>query len=91
MKFKKEFMEAHPELSIEILRFFYTEWLESHAESKIESLSLRKTAENIVEELFTNVRGEKARRLVLELDGSDGGGWAKEPMLDVIIRHLEGR
>ena len=46
-------------------------------------------AEEIVEALFTNVQGEKAKRLVLELeDGRDGGGWGRDPVRDVILRHL---
>ncbi len=46
-------------------------------------------AEEIVEELFKNGAGQKAKRLVLELEnGKDGGGWGKRAVSDVIINHL---
>lgn len=46
-------------------------------------------AENIVEELFINGNGDKAKRLVLELeDRSNGDGWGKKPMIDIIVKHL---
>ena len=46
-------------------------------------------ADEIVETLFVNGAGQKAKRLVLELEnGKDGDGWSKGPVRDVIIRHL---
>lgn len=46
-------------------------------------------ADQIVEDLFKNRAGQKAKRLVLELeDGRDGGGWGRDPVRDVILRHL---
>lgn len=46
-------------------------------------------ADEIVKTLFVNGAGQKAKRLVLELeDGKDGGGWGKKSVRDVIIRHL---
>ena len=48
------------------------------------------TAENIVEELFQNGFNQKAQRLVLELeDKSNGGGWGKKPVIDVIVKHIK--
>ena len=42
-------------------------------------------AEWIVSDLFTNGVGQKAKRLVLELeDGRDGGGWGRGPAKDRI-------
>lgn len=47
-------------------------------------------AEAITERLFTNGRGEKARRLVLELeDGQDGGGWGRRPAFEQIRDALQ--
>ena len=42
-------------------------------------------ADDIADYLFTNGSGQKAKRLVLELDnGCDGGGWCKKAVVDVI-------
>lgn len=47
-------------------------------------------AEQIVEVLFRNGFGEKARRLVLELEnGGNGGGWCRGAVIDRINRVLE--
>lgn len=56
----------------------------------IENQVMEKIADAIGEELFINGAGEKAKRLVLELeDGSNGGGWGKKPMIDIILKHLK--
>ncbi len=48
-----------------------------------------KLAEIITESLFTNGAGQKAKRLVLELEnGKDGGGLCKEAVVGVIEREL---
>lgn len=50
----------------------------------------KELAKQITDELFTNGIGERAKRLVLELeDGKDGGGWCKEAVEDVIERILK--
>jgi hypothetical protein len=47
--------------------------------------SLNAAIEEIVNRLFENGSGEKARRLVLELEnGRDGGGWCKDAVRDQI-------
>jgi hypothetical protein len=48
-----------------------------------------KPIEKITDHLFTNGAGKKARRLVLEMeDGSNGGGWGREPVRDAIQDHI---
>jgi len=49
-----------------------------------------KVSEEIANKLFTNGRERKARRLVLELmDGTDGGGWCKKAVIDLIDATLQ--
>lgn len=43
-------------------------------------------AEKITDYLFTNAANQKARRLVLELEG---GGWGREPARDAVQARLE--
>jgi len=44
-----------------------------------------KTAERIIDRLFTNGQGDKAKRLMLILeDNSDGGGWGKFAVKNII-------
>ena len=46
-------------------------------------------AEEIIKRLFTNGAGQKARRLVLELDdGREGGGWCATAARDQIVEAL---
>lgn len=46
-------------------------------------------AKQIAEQLFQNGAGHKANRLVLEMpSGRDGGGWCKQAVVDVIVKHL---
>ncbi len=50
-------------------------------------------ADEVIKTLFTNGAGEKASRIVLELeDGRDGGGWAERParvhVAEVIEKHI---
>lgn len=46
-------------------------------------------ANEIVEKLFINGTGQKAQRLVLELEnGKGGGGWSKGPVRDVIATYI---
>lgn len=53
-------------------------------------MDIEKLANEIVEYLFSNGVGKRARRLVLELtDGRNGGGWGKEPMRDAIIDKIK--
>jgi len=53
-------------------------------------MDIEKVADEIVENLFENGYGEKAQRLVLELeDGSNGGGWCKQAVKDVIVAKLK--
>jgi hypothetical protein len=56
--------------------------------------TLRETATKIAEALFVNGAGQRARRLVLTIDGppkQDIGGWGYEPAIDMIMRVLEGQ
>jgi hypothetical protein len=54
------------------------------------TLADRAIAEQIAAELFVNGSGEKARRLVLELeDGRNGGGWCKEAIVDRVADAIE--
>lgn len=50
-------------------------------------------AKRIAERIFTNGAGQKARRLVFELDhelkGMGAGGWSQEPIEGFIARELE--
>lgn len=51
----------------------------------MKKIDARKLADEIAEYLFTNGSGQKAVRLVLELNnGKNGGGWSKEPARDAI-------
>lgn len=53
-------------------------------------MDTEKVAEKIANYLFTNGAGEKAQRLVLELeDGSNGGGWCREAVKTVIVAKLK--
>lgn len=46
-------------------------------------------AKRIADKLFTSGFGDKARRLVLELEtDSHGCGWSKRPVIDLIAREL---
>jgi len=48
-------------------------------------MTARERATLVVEELFTNGFGDKAQRLVLEMeDGRDGGGLSRAPIIDRI-------
>jgi hypothetical protein len=48
-----------------------------------------KTVERIIYCLFRNGAGRRARRLVLEMeDGSNGGGWSRGPVMDLLVREL---
>ena len=48
-------------------------------------------ARRIVEALFTNGSGQRAKRLVLTAsDGSDLGGWGEVPACDIIDDILRG-
>ena len=48
-------------------------------------MNTKKIAQQIANQLFKNGRGEKAKRLVLELKGGlNGGGWCKSAVVDVI-------
>jgi hypothetical protein len=53
---------------------------------------LEQLAEAITDRLFTNGMGEKARRLVIELeDGREGGDWCRSAVRDQILDALRGR
>jgi hypothetical protein len=53
-------------------------------------MEIEDVADRIVAELFQNGFNQKAKRLVLELeDNSNGGGWGKKPVKDIIIKHLK--
>lgn len=53
-------------------------------------MDVKKVADEIVNYMFTNGAGEKAQRLVLELeDGSNGGGWCREAVTAAIISKLK--
>jgi len=46
----------------------------------------KKLSDEIVEYLFSNGNGDKATRLVLELeDGSNGGGWSRAAVKKFLI------
>ena len=48
-----------------------------------------KTADRIINELFTNGVRDKAKRLMLVLeDGSDGGGWGKFAVKNIIEKAI---
>lgn len=50
---------------------------------------IRKLAEQIAADLFTDGRGDKAERLRFDYTGNDGGtGWAIEPFIDRIEKVL---
>lgn len=50
----------------------------------------RVRAETIAAHLFTNIAGQVAERLVLELpDGREGGGWGLEPAIRQIEKILD--
>lgn len=54
------------------------------------SKKVKTIAKNIANELFINGSNEKAKRLVLELeDGTIGGGWCKDAVIDIIKKHLK--
>ena len=49
-----------------------------------------KLADKITNHLFTNGAGHKAKRLVFEMeDGSNGGGWGREPARTAIQHEIE--
>jgi hypothetical protein len=51
---------------------------------------MMKLADRITAYLFTNGANNQARRLVFEMeDGSNGGGWAREPARDAIQNLLD--
>ncbi len=54
-----------------------------------ELIDYKNIAKRIADELFKNGIGEKAERLVLELEnGSNGGGWCKQAVIDIIKTNL---
>lgn len=53
---------------------------------------MKEITEQIINRLFTNGFDQKAKRLVLELEGGrDGGGWGKEVVRDLIRDALKAR
>jgi hypothetical protein len=49
-------------------------------------MTIDQLAEKIVDRLMTNVVGEKANRLVLELpDLRDGGGWCRQAAVAQVV------
>lgn len=52
-------------------------------------MNTEETARKIADQLFVNGNGDRAKRLVLELEsGRDGGGWGEQPVIDIIKRVL---
>ncbi len=57
----------------------------------IDTAEIEAITNAIVDELFTNVFGESAQRLVLELpDKKDGGGWCRDSVSSIVAKHLAG-
>lgn len=53
-------------------------------------MDIEKVADEIVDYLFENGAGQRARRLVLELaDGKNGGGWSRQAVRATIISKLK--
>lgn len=46
-------------------------------------------ADAIVDDLFYTYDGKTASRLVLEVDGREAGGYCKEAIKAVILKHLQ--
>ncbi len=58
-------------------------------QAKAESVLMNLLCTRIVDELFINGNGQRAQRLILELeDGKDGGGWCREAVKSIILKHI---